>query len=195
MVDIGTLHLAFSFLAIGTGGWVLWIPKGTRWHRTIGHLYGVAMLGVIVTALPLYEMTGSFGPFHVAAIVGAVTLAGGYWTVLARRPKKEWITAHATWMAWSYVGLMAAFAAESLTRFVMPSVAPLFADNRQVWTFFWISVGVATFAVVGVGSWIIRKRLPGAIASTPEAMRRERARLRDEDPVGPGGAEAITAEG
>lgn len=177
MADIGVMHLAFSFLAIGAGAWVLWIPKGTRWHRTIGHLYGVAMLGVIITALFLYDMTGSFGPFHFAAIVGAITLAGGYWSVLARRPKKEWIMAHATWMSWSYVGLMAAFAAESLTRFVMPRIAPMLADNGQAWGAFWASVAVATFLVVGVGARVIRKRLPAAVASTPEAMRRERASL------------------
>lgn len=195
MVDIGTMHLAFSFLAIGVGGWVLWIPKGTRWHRTIGHLYGVAMLGVIVTALSLYDMTGSFGPFHFAAIVGGITLVGGYWSVLARRPKKEWIMAHATWMAWSYVGLMAAFAAETLTRFVMPMIAPMMGSNGQAWAAFWTSVGVASFLVVGIGSRIIRKRLPDAVAATPEAMRQEREKPRGSDPVGSGGAQAAAAEG
>ena len=146
MTSYGTIHLITSFMAIGAGGGVVLIPKGTRWHRTLGHLYAMSMLGVLATAFAIYDLTGSFGPFHFAAIAGTITLVGGMWTVLMRRPKKNWIHAHAAWMSWSYIGLMAAFCAESMTR----------------------------FGVMGVGWWLVKTRLPSAVAATPAAMRRDR---------------------
>jgi hypothetical protein len=89
--------------------------------------------------------------------------------------------AHATWMAWSYVILMEAFAADSLTRLVMPRITHLLADNGQAWGAFWASVGVASVLVIAIGSRVVEKRLPAVVASTPEAMRRERARLSEAD--------------
>jgi len=92
--------------------------------------------------------------------------------------------AHATWMSWSYVGLLAAFAAESLTRFVMPQIAGTL-EEHELWGAFWGLVGLASFAVAAVGGQVIKRRLPDALESTPEAMRRERAELRaqQEEPV------------
>ena len=173
MTPLGVVHTSFSFVAIGAGAVVLLIPKGTRWHRTFGHVYATALVSVVVTAFFLYNLTGSFGPFHVAAMVGAATLACGLFSVLARRPKKNWIDAHAIWMSWSYIGLIAAFAAESLTRFVMPLVAP-FLEGQSLWGAFWTSVAVFSFAVVGFGARLVKTRLPEAIRNTPAAMRRER---------------------
>ncbi len=181
MNEIGVIHLATSFAAIVTGGWVVWIPKGTRWHRTIGHAYVWSMVGVLASAFAIYDLTGSFGPFHFAAIVGSVTLAGGMWTVLARRPRKGWIEAHAIWMSWSYIGLMCAFAAESLTRFVMPRIAPFLSDNGQAWGIFWASVAFASFGVAAIGWYLLKTRLEAAVAATPAQMRRERDRLREID--------------
>lgn len=176
MTAVGVVHLVFSFVAIGAGSIVVLLPKGTRWHRTLGHLYATSMLGIVVTALSIYDLTGRFGPFHFAALMGAFTLAGGLWTVLARRPRKSWIEAHAIWMSWSYIGLMAAFAAESLTRFVMPRAAG-FLDGARLWGVFWASVAVASLAVIVVGWWLVKTRLPGAVENTPAAVRRERAAL------------------
>lgn len=178
MNSYGVVHLVASFAAIGAGGWVVMSRKGTRWHRTLGHVYAMSMVVVLVSAFAIYDLTGSFGPFHFAAIVGTLTLVGGMYTVLARKPKKDWIQAHAIWMSWSYIGLMAAFAAETLTRFVMPRLAPYLQDNSQAWGAFWASVGIASFAVCGVGWWFLKTRLKGAIAATPEAMRLEREALR-----------------
>lgn len=174
MNSYGTIHLITSFMAIGAGGWVVLIPKGTRWHRTLGHLYAMSMLGVLATAFAIYDLTGSFGPFHFAAIAGTITLVGGMWTVLMRRPKKNWIHAHAAWMSWSYIGLMAAFCAESMTRFVMPRIQPYLESNAQAWGVFWTAVAVASFGVMGVGWWLVKTRLPSAVAATPAAMRRDR---------------------
>ena len=178
MSSMGMVHLITSFMAIGAGGWVLMIPKGTRWHRTLGHVYAMSMLGVLASAFAIYDLTGSFGPFHIAAVIGTLTLIGGMYTVLARRPKKDWIQAHAIWMSWSYIGLMAALVAETSTRWLMPRLMPMFESNTQAWTVFWTSVAVASFGVFGIGWWLVKTRLPAAVAATPEAMRRERHELR-----------------
>lgn len=178
MSSMGMVHLITSFMAIGAGGWVLLIRKGTRWHRTIGHLYAMSMVGVLASAFAIYDLTGSFGPFHFAALVGTFTLAGGLYSVLARRPKKGWMTAHAIWMSWSYIGLMAALVAETATRFAMPRLLPLLRSNAQGWAVFWTSVALASSVVFVLGWWLVKTRLPASVAATPEAMRREREALR-----------------
>ena len=61
------VHMTFSL--IGAGAVVLTNSKGTRWHRTFGHVYATSMVGLIVTAFSIYNLTGNFGPFHVAAAV------------------------------------------------------------------------------------------------------------------------------
>lgn len=178
MSAVGTVHLVFSLLAIALGALVLMLPKGTRWHRTWGHGYAWAMAGVVVTSFSMYHLTGGVTPFHLAAFVGGATLAGGMWTVLRRRPKKHWIEAHATWMAWSYVGLMAAFVAESATRFAMPALEDVL-ERHALWPAFWTLVAVGSFSAGGIGAWLIRRRLPDAIRAAPQAMRQERAELED----------------
>ncbi len=176
MSPTGTFHLVFSLLAILFGAVVIMLPKGTRWHRTWGHGYVWSMVGVMATSFAMFDLTGSVTPFHVAAVVGGVTIGGGMWTVLRRRPKKHWIHAHATWMAWSYVGLMAAFVSESMTRFVMPAVQGTL-EHQRLWFLFWGLVGVGTFVTVGVGAWLIRRNLDDAVQATPHAMRAEREEL------------------
>jgi len=178
---IGALHLIFSFLAIVLGTMVMMLPKGTRWHRTWGHGYVWCMLGVVATALALYNLTGRLTPFHLAAAVSGATVLMGMITVLRRRPKKAWMGAHATWMAWSYVGLLAALVAESLTRFVMPAIADVLEDGA-LWPAFWTLVAVGSFATFGAGAWWIYARLPATIAATPSSMRRELEELRREGP-------------
>lgn len=181
MSEVGWVHFVFCLVAIGAGAVVVLRPKGTRWHRTWGHLYVWSMLGVVVTALSIYDLTGGPGPFHLGALVALLTVSGGMYTVLRRRPKKSWMEAHAAWMSWSYVGLLAAAAAESLSRFVMPWAAG-FLESESLWGVFWGSVALATFIVFAIGAWLVRTRLPGALERTPEAIRRERSELRTRPP-------------
>lgn len=176
MTPTGTFHLVFSLLAVLLGAVVVLLPKGTRWHRTWGHGYVWCMVGVVATSFAMYNLTGRLTPFHLAALVGGVTIGAGLWTVLGRRPKKHWIEAHATWMSWSYVGLVAALIAESLTRFAMPALAGVL-ERSSMWPAFWTLVAVGSFGTFAVGAWVIRRRLPDAVRSTPAAIRREREEL------------------
>ena len=181
MSATGWVHFIFCIVAIASGAVVLLLGKGTRWHRSWGHLYGVSMLGVVVSALLLYAMTGRFGPFHVAAIVALVTVTGGLYSVLARRPRGGWMEAHATWMAWSYIGLIAALASESATHFILPIIGSTLSERGLIGSF-WGLVMVATFGVVGVGALLVRKRLPVTLARTPGVMHAERERLAAVEP-------------
>lgn len=191
MSTLGVVHLVFAVLAILTGAVVLLLPKGTRWHRTVGHLYVASMLGVIVTAFSIYRLFGGFGVFHLAAVAALVTIVPGMAFVLLRRPRSSWLERHAGWMAGSYIGLMAAFAAETTTRWIMPAVAPHLPPAWRV-PLFWGMVIVASAAVGFAGAWMAQRYLPGSIAATPEAMRRERRALR-EDPGHPSRARSREA--
>jgi hypothetical protein len=120
------------------------------------------MAGLIVTAFFIYDLTGNFGPFHVGASLSAVTLVAGLYYVRARRPRYNWIEWHAQWMSWSYIGLIAALVAESLTRFIMPRALP-FLEEQALQSVFWGLVVVACFGVMVVGWWLVKTRLPLAL--------------------------------
>lgn len=174
MSPIGTVHVVFALVAIAAGAVVFRLPKGTRWHRTVGHVYATSMIGLIATAFAIYDLFGGFGPFHVAAVAAGVTLVPGMAFALLRRPRGRWMPRHAAWMVGSYIGLMCAFAAETATRWVMPRVAPLIPGE---WTsaVFWGAVAVASAGVGILGGWLASRHLPRSLERTPGAMRRDRA--------------------
>ena len=143
---LGFVHTLLGLAALLAGCAVVIGPKGTRIHRSIGRGYVAAMLMLNVTALLIYDLYGRFGPFHVAALVSLATVLAGIVPMLRRRPHATWMELHATFMSWSYVGLIAAFIAEIATH--VPGV-------RFGW-----GVGAATIAAVGVGAVLIHGRVP-----------------------------------
>ena len=146
---IGQVHLGLAIVALVSGAVVVALVKGTGMHRLFGFLYATSMLGVNGSALLLYNLTGSFGPFHVLALISLSTVAVGVVYALLRVPKEAWVISHAYWMSWSYVGLVAAAASEAVTR--LPT-AP-----------FWWAVLLASVVVVGVGGWVISTTVPRSI--------------------------------
>lgn len=175
---LGWVHTVFAAVALAAGAAVVLLPKGTRWHRTLGHLYVTSMVGLLASAFFIYDLTGGFGVFHVAAVVAAVTLGVGIFYVLARRPRRSWMEGHAIWMSWSYIGLLCAFTAESLTRFALPLLAPYLSD-AGLWPAFWTLVAVASGGTAALGALVLKKRLPGTVQGTPRAIREERRSLRE----------------
>ena len=154
MSPIGWFHFATALIALATGAWVLLRPKGTRIHRRIGWVYAGSMLVLNLSALSLYRLTGTFGPFHVAALISLATLAAG--VISARRRRKgdrDWLMRHYFFMAYSYLGLAAAAVAETATRW--PAIQAVAGGPTVA---FWTAVVVASVAVFVVGSVMIRRR-------------------------------------
>lgn len=149
MYPTGLAHLVCAAAAIFFGAGIIVTPKGTPRHRQMGRIYGLSMLGLNVTALLIYRLSGTFGPFHVAALLSLLTVIAGVVAVVTRRPRATWLTLHANFMSWSYVGLLAAAAAEAATR--IPA-AP-----------FWGMVAVASLAVFAVGGFLVVTRIPRAL--------------------------------
>lgn len=111
---IGWMHLYSGLTALGFGTAVVVLGKGTATHRAAGLAYVFAMLVLNATALSLYNMTGHFGPFRVLALVSLACTLMGLAQPLLKRP--GWLMRHYLWMARSYLGLLAAAAAEALVR-------------------------------------------------------------------------------
>lgn len=154
MSTLGWIHTIFGLVALVAGTAVILIRKGTRWHRTLGHVYLTNMIALNVTALSLYELYGHFGPFHWMALGSLLTLIAGMIPVFTRRPKGRWLGLHAAFINGSYVGLVAATAAEVTSR--IPGTEEMFG----------LVVGGTSALVIGIGALLIQRTLPRTIRRT-----------------------------
>jgi uncharacterized membrane protein len=150
IVTLGQVHFAVAIAVLVTGAAVVALRRGTGPHRLIGFVYALSMFSATGAALLIYNLTGEFGPFHVLALISLITLIAGTTPVLLRRPSGGWIDLHAHFLSWSYVGLAAAAAAETLTR--LPE-AP----------FRW-AVVAASGVVIAIGAWLIPRSAPKILA-------------------------------
>lgn len=136
-------HIGTAISALALGLCVLFVRKGTRLHKQLGYAYFFNMLGLNVSALFIYQLTGHFGPFHGAAFASLLTLIAGFIPAYLRLPRGRWLELHYEFMNWSYVGLVAAGVSEAATR--MPS------------TPFWPAVALGSLAVFLVGGILIAR--------------------------------------
>lgn len=140
---LSVLHIGTAISALVFGLCVFLTHKGTHLHKQFGYAYFFNMLGLNISALCIYQLTGHFGPFHGAALASLVTLIAGFIPVYLRLPHGRWLDLHYEFMSWSYVGLIAAGVSEAMTR--IPS-AP-----------FWPAVAVSTLAVFVLGGILIAR--------------------------------------
>jgi uncharacterized membrane protein len=147
----GLVHALLGVAALILGLAVLLRRKGTPVHRIIGRAYVLSMLLLNTTALMIYDLYGRFGSFHVAAVISLATVGAGFVPVYLRRPRRAWMQLHATFMCWSYVGLLAAFVSEVAVR--VPRVG------------FGSAVIAATMVVVAGGAVLIHTRVPRILAA------------------------------
>ena len=154
MSTLGWIHTIFGLVALAAGTAVLLIRKGTRWHRTLGHVYLTAMVSLNVSGLFIYNLYGHFGPFHWMALGSLLTLIAGMVPVFTRRPKGSWLEWHAVFINGSFVGLAAATAAEVTSR--IPGTEDIFG----------LVVGVTSALVIGIGAALIHRSLPRSIRRT-----------------------------
>jgi uncharacterized membrane protein len=148
---IGDLHLAAACLALASGAFVLLQRKATRRHLRAGRVYAGAMLLVNAAALVLYEQTGRWGPFHVLAAISLCTLAAGVLPLLLGRRDEPGLVRHAYFMAWSYVGLVAAGIAQM--------------TNRAVPWGIWLAVALPSLIVIGIGGVLVHRLVPRALGA------------------------------
>ena len=160
MSTLGLIHTIFGLVALAAGTAVLFIRKGGRWHRTLGHIYLTNMLALNISALFIYRLFGTFGPFHWLALISLLSLIAGMVPVFTRRPKGGWLQLHAAFINGSYIGLVAATASEITSR--LPGTDESFG----------LVVGATSFIIIGIGAYLIKRYLPGSIASTPARFRR-----------------------
>jgi uncharacterized membrane protein len=111
---IGAAHIAAAMVALVLGTIVIGTAKGTPFHRVIGAGYVAALLIVNLSALLIYRITGHFEAFHALALLNLALLARGIVPALIRR--RGWLSVHYYFMAWSYIGLLAATGAEIVIR-------------------------------------------------------------------------------
>ena len=137
---VGLVHVLAALGALAAGTGVVAMRKGTRRHKRWGRAYLWLMVLMNATALLDYELFGGFGPFHWAALASLATLLGGWWAVRHRAP--YWALRHGYFMAGSYVGLLAAAAAEVATRVPGWSFGPAVAWSSAVV----IALGLAVMA-------------------------------------------------
>ena len=132
---IGAIHTFAAVVALITGAIVLALTKGDVRHKTLGYTYIVSMLVVNITAIPITNMSGNFGLFHLFILLSLpTTLLAIYYPLSARLSSKllssnngNWLMQHFAFTYWSYVGLVAAFIAEVMVR--LPSI--MLAADRQ----------------------------------------------------------------
>lgn len=110
------LHVVLSLASLVLGAIILFNPKGTRTHRQVGKLYGFSMIGLNLSALGIYHLTGRFNLFHLTAILSLVLVVTGWAQVLLRRRLHKWLYRHYVYMCWSYVALVAAAFNEGFVR-------------------------------------------------------------------------------
>lgn len=149
MSPLGQVHFVFALVGIASGTAVVMRRKGDRYHRTLGHMYLTSLIALNVTSLFMYRLTGAFNFFHAAALASLFFVTVGTAAVVWRWPRKYWLRRHAYFITGSYVGLLAAAAAESATRFLRIP--------------FNLSVFLATTAVMVVGFYLMLTRVEPAI--------------------------------
>lgn len=142
--SLGWFHLATALLAMVAGAFVLATRKGTKRHKQVGYLYVFSMLLVCSSAMGIYRLTGTFGIFHLTAIVGFLTLAGGMIPMLMKNIERKYKAVHIWFMYYSVLGLYAAFASELIVRI---------PDKP-----FYTMVGIATGSIFLIGTVFIFKK-------------------------------------
>jgi hypothetical protein len=131
----GAVHTVLACAGIALGSIQFLRRKGDAAHRALGYGYVYAMLIGDGAAMLIYQFTGKLNLLHFGAGTSMICLALGMWPVLRTPRRPGWKLGHYYWIAWSYVGLLAAAATELIVRNVA------FGSRTQVWA----ATAAATF--------------------------------------------------
>jgi uncharacterized membrane protein len=144
---LGAIHTLTAMLALAIGAVVLSIKKGTGLHKKLGYFYVGCMIVLNVSAIPITNMTGSFGLFHVFVVVSLPTIIAAIYFPVFARENPNWKLRHFEFMFWSYAGLIAAFIAEVMVR--LPAIFAFSELEVKAVSGSYISFFIA-FAILGV---------------------------------------------
>lgn len=143
---LGLIHTLLAVVAMLCGWRVVVMPKGNRQHKITGYVYVAAMVAMNATGLFIQSLF-QFGPFHWLALFSLATVVAGVWAARRIGRKPGAFKMHYELMSWSYVGLLAAFVSEVLTR------TPWVRSG----TSFALTVFMATGIVILVGGIVIHR--------------------------------------
>jgi uncharacterized membrane protein len=148
----GTIHTALALFGIIVGLIQLLRPKRGAGHRARGYAFVYAMLVADGAAMLIFQFTGRFNILHVGAIVNLVCVVLAVVPVLRSPRPANWKNQHYYFMAWSYVGLLAAAATELVVRTVH------LATQRQAWAV----TAVVSIVVTAIGYVLIERYRPAS---------------------------------
>lgn len=144
-------HISFSAFSLVLGGFIFVNTKGTRQHRWVGTLYCVSMVGLNLTALGIYNLTGRFNLFHFTAILSLAMVLVGWAQVLFRRRLRNWLYRHYVYMCWSFVALVAASFNEGFVRLTPLKALVHHAGN-------WVIIIAQAILLCAAGLFINRRK-------------------------------------
>jgi uncharacterized membrane protein len=165
----GSIHAALALLCIVVGAVQLIRPKRGAGHRARGYAYVYGILVADGAAMLLYRFTGAFNIFHVGALVNLVFVVVAIVPVLRTPRPANWKLWHYNFIAWSYVGLIAAALTEVAVRLGQPMTHGMS----------WMISALVSGLVTAVGFVLIPRYRPpreprsavGATAIAPDGAR------------------------
>lgn len=145
--SVSVAHFIAALTAMSTGTYILFVPKGSLTHRSVGRVYVVGMVILLLTAFQIYYLFGRFGVIHWGAVGSVVALLIGIGAVLLRPVVPAWLRWHYLGMGASVTGLYAAFVVESTYRLFPPAY------------FWWVTMGSANVVFL-VGGLLLYRYYP-----------------------------------
>lgn len=146
----GWIHTVLSTVGILVGAEQLIRTRRDRLHRRLGYVYVSAMLIADGAILSVYRFNGHFNVFHVGAFVNIVMIALALQPMLATPRPHQWRIKHYMFVAWSYVGLLAAALTELVIR-----TQPLGGGRATI-----LATILASALVAGIGGVLIQRNKP-----------------------------------
>jgi len=155
----GTLHTVLAMFCIATGLIQFPRPKGGPVHRARGYAFVYGMLVADGAAMLVYQFTGQFNIFHAGAMVNFILVVLAIVPLLRSPRPANWKLHHYSFIAWSYVGLIAAAVTEVVVRAGHPAT--------REWS--WAVTAAITVLVTAVGYVLVDRYRPAAGSPSPPA--------------------------
>ncbi|GGW79713.1 DUF2306 domain-containing protein [Alteromonas halophila] len=100
------LHILFAVVGLISGAIAIAKRKGDVFHTWIGRTFVASMVFVNVSAFAMWPKYG-FSFFQPLALWNLIWLLLGYYYA-AKKPNKKWLVNHFYFIAYAYVGVLAA---------------------------------------------------------------------------------------